>query len=199
MSCFVDAPFVLRSGDGQAGELATLYLTITVSANAPPRLMLPTNATEMDVSPMNQATEPTIARAQDTTDTTPFVTAITPEPLSPPMDHLPVETSNPIPPVPDIQVASPAENALHDANEATKAIDLTSTWEGAVERIKWVIDTVSPVAGVRHSAMSFTSCLTEPTSVLSLTRTHRWPVACYWQFPRCIDFCYCRKETLMAC
>ena len=32
-------------------------------------------------------------------------------------------------------------------------INLSNTWEGALERIKWVMDTVSPVAEVR--AMSF--------------------------------------------
>ena len=160
MSCFVDAPFVLRSGDGQPGELVTLYLTISVSAYAPPRLILPIDtahaiATGMDVSPMEQATEPTITRAQDSIVTTPFVAAAAPELLSPPTDGVPIVTSSPIPPVPDIQAMSPAEKALHDADEATKAINLTSTWESTVERIKWVIDTVNPVAGVRHSAMSF--------------------------------------------
>jgi hypothetical protein len=105
MSPFVDAPFVLRSGDGQAGELVTLYLTIAVSSNAPPHPILPIDtahamATGMDVSPMEQATEPTIA------------------------------------------------------DEATRAINLTSTLKSTVERIKWVVDTVNPVAGVRHSAMS---------------------------------------------
>jgi hypothetical protein len=51
---------------------------------------------------------------------------------------------------------SPSENALHDVDEAIKAIDLTTTWEGAVARIQWLMDTLSPVAGVRHSTMSST-------------------------------------------
>jgi hypothetical protein len=160
MSCFVDAPFVLRSSDGQAGELVSLYLTIAVSANAPPHPILPIDtphaiAAGMDVSPMEQATEPTNARALDSIETTQFVAAATPELLSLPTDDVPIVTSSPMPPMPNIQVMSPAENALHGADEATKAINLTSTWESTVERIKWVIDTVSPVAGVRHSAMSF--------------------------------------------
>ncbi len=103
---------------------------------------------------MEQATKSTMA--QDSIGSSPFVVATAPEPLSPPTDHVPIETSTPISPVPDVRVAiSPAENALHDADEATKAIDLSSTWEGAVARIRWVMDTVSPVAEVRHSAMSF--------------------------------------------
>src|SRR6266702_47895 len=162
MSRFVDVAFVLSNGDGQAGrsvQPVILYLTITVSANATSHPILPINptnavATEVDVSPMEQATKPTMA--QDSIETTPSVVAAAPEPLSPPTDHVPIETSTPIPPVPDVRAAmSPAENALHDADEATKAIDLPSTWEGAVARIKWVMDTVSPVAGVRHSTMPF--------------------------------------------
>ncbi len=109
----------------------------------------PTNAiaTEVDVSPMKQATKPTIAK--DSVEITPFVVATAPEPLSPQTDRVPIETITPIPPVPDVRTAiSPTENALRDADEATKAIDLPSTWEGAVARIKWLMDTVSPAAEV---------------------------------------------------
>src|SRR6266702_1463256 len=161
MSRFVDYPFVLRIGDGQAGQSdqpIILYLTITVSANATSHPILPYNptnaiATEVDVSPMEQATKPTTAR--DLTETTPFVVATAPGPISPPTDHAPIGTSTPMPLVPDVRAAgSPAGDALHDADEATKAINLPSRWEGAVARIKWLMDTVSPAAEVRHSAMS---------------------------------------------
>ncbi|SRR6266702_5142760 len=87
---------------------------------------------------------------------------------------LPINATNAIATKVDV---SPAENALHDADEATKAISLPSTWEGAIARIKWVMDTLSPAAEVRHSA--FTLCLTEPTFALSFTLTQRWHVTCY--------------------
>ncbi|SRR6266702_844477 len=186
MSRIVEVPFVLSNGDGQAGQSAQpviLYLTITVSANTTSHPILPIDATnaiatEVDVSPMEQAMKPTTP--QSSIETTPFVVATAPEPLSPLTDHVPIETSTPIPSVPDVRPAmSPAENALRDADEATKAINLSSTWEGAVARIKWVMDTVSPAAEVRHSAMSFALCLTDPTFALSFTRTQRWHVACY--------------------
>ena len=155
MSRFVEVPFVLSNGNGQAGQSAqpvTLYLTITVSANPTSHPILPFNAT--DVSSMEHATGSTVA--QEFIETTSFVVAATHESLSLPTDHVPVEISTPIPPVPDVQATmSPAENALRDADEATKAINLTSTWEGAVAGIKWVMDTVSPVAGVRRCAMYF--------------------------------------------
>src|SRR6266571_6920022 len=161
MSRFVDLPFVLSNGDGQAGQLdqpVILYLTIIVSANATSHPILPIDATnavatEVDVSSMGQALKPTTP--QSPVEITPFVVATAPEPLSPRTDHVPIETSTPIPPVPDVREAmSPAENALHDADVVAKAINLPSTWEGAVARIKWVMDTVSPAAEVRHSIMS---------------------------------------------
>ncbi|KAH9028906.1 hypothetical protein EDB85DRAFT_1579602 [Lactarius pseudohatsudake] len=43
-------------------------------------------------------------------------------------------------------VVSPAENALRDADDAMMTINLSNTWEDALVRIKWVMDTVSPVA-----------------------------------------------------
>ncbi len=46
---------------------------------------------------------------------------------------------------------SPTEKALiavRRADEAKKPIDRKKTWKGAVSRIKWVMDTVSPIAEV---------------------------------------------------
>jgi len=63
-----------------------------------------------------------------------------------------------MPPAADVSAGmSPAESALHSADGAVAAIDLSYTWEGALERIKWVMDIVSPVAEVR--AMSFSPIL----------------------------------------
>ncbi len=39
--------------------------------------------------------------------------------------------------------------ALRRADEAKKPIDRKNKWKGAVSRIKWVMDTVSPIAEVR--------------------------------------------------
>ncbi|KAH9055563.1 hypothetical protein EDB87DRAFT_1824562 [Lactarius vividus] len=43
-------------------------------------------------------------------------------------------------------VVSPVENALRDADEAITIINLSNKWEGALSRIKWVVDTLGPVA-----------------------------------------------------
>ena len=62
--------------------------------------------------------------------------------------------STPMPPAADRRAGmSPAENALHDADEAMMTINLSNTWDGALERIKWVMDTVSPVVEVRCNAL----------------------------------------------
>ncbi|KAH9051943.1 hypothetical protein EDB87DRAFT_627171 [Lactarius vividus] len=148
----IDIPFTLSNGDGEGGQSdqpVILYLTIAVSTNATSHPVSPINpasavATKADVSPIERATKPTIIH--DSTKSVPFVFATAPEPPSP-TDHTPTGTNTPMPTVPDIRATvSPAENALRVADEAAKAINLSSTWEGAVARIKWVVDTVSPVA-----------------------------------------------------
>ncbi|KAH9022901.1 hypothetical protein EDB85DRAFT_2278061 [Lactarius pseudohatsudake] len=52
-------------------------------------------------------------------------------------------------------VVSPAENALRDADGAMTSINLSNKWEGALVRIKWVVDTLGPVAEVRHDVLFF--------------------------------------------
>jgi hypothetical protein len=44
--------------------------------------------------------------------------------------------------------------AFHRAGEAMKAIDRSNTWENAVERINWLMETLGPIAEVR-STMPF--------------------------------------------
>ncbi len=42
-----------------------------------------------------------------------------------------------------------ARTDLDRADEVKKLIDRSDTWEGAVGKIKWVMDTLNPVAEVR--------------------------------------------------
>jgi hypothetical protein len=46
-----------------------------------------------------------------------------------------------------------AENALREANDAMTTINICDTWESALERIKWVMDTLGPVAEVRINGL----------------------------------------------
>ncbi len=50
---------------------------------------------------------------------------------------------------PELSPAETALIALRWADEAQKPIDRANTWKGAISRIKWVMDTVSPIAEVR--------------------------------------------------
>ena len=43
----------------------------------------------------------------------------------------------------------PLRLALDQADQAMKQIDKSNTWQGAVGKIKWVMDTLSPIAEVR--------------------------------------------------
>jgi hypothetical protein len=67
--------------------------------------------------------------------------------------HLPVQIDTPIPQ--SREGISPTEDflfALDRADETMKLvvpIDRSTTWERAVEKINWVINTLSPVADVR--------------------------------------------------
>jgi len=81
-----------------------------------------------------------------------------PEPLLPSPGPLFVDTGTP---VPDGQAEmSPTEKALivlHRADEAMKPIDRANTWKGTISRIKWVAETVSPIAEVRTISIHFAS------------------------------------------
>ncbi len=49
----------------------------------------------------------------------------------------------------ETSLAEKAQIDLDRADEVKKSIDRSNTWEGAVGKIKWVMDTLSPVADVR--------------------------------------------------
>ena len=113
-------------------------------------------------------TENSLHDADEFVTTTTYTTRSTFSPdseaPSPPTDRLTGERSALTPPATDQRAEiSPAEIALRDANEAIATINLSKTWEGSLERIKWVMDTLSPVAGVRCSVL-FCRFLTKQSS-----------------------------------
>ncbi len=147
----VDVPVFLRNGAGDAGQSThpiTLYMTITVSANMPPSV-IPINNPEIptkgDDTPAEEATRPSMAP-----DSGGPIQPIAAESLLPSPYPLSVETGAYMP---DGRAEmSPTEKALialRRADEAKKPIDRANTLEGAISRIKWVMDTVSPIAEVR--------------------------------------------------
>ena len=138
-----DIPCVLENDVGEAArstQPVTLYITVNITSpnlyNSPPSI-----PTEDHDSPAEEATIPGGIQ---------FPAAEPPLPLP---HHLSVQTGSPMPQCPE--GVSPTEDflfALDRANEAMKVIvpfDRSTTWERAVERINWVMDTLSPIAEVR--------------------------------------------------
>ena len=142
----LDVPFVLVNGDIKAGQLVepiTLYLTFKVSPNVTPYPVLPIDATDLQSAEANTSTvsEATSSTAQGLDGGT----------LAPAADHRP---STPIPPT-SVQAAGMPhiEDALQGAKEAMTTISLSDTWGVVLERMKWVMDTLSPVAEVRYDLL----------------------------------------------
>ncbi len=90
---------------------------------------------------------------------------------------------------------SPAENALHDANEAMTTINLSNTWEGVLGRIKWVMDAVSPVAEVRCNVLIARPC---PSRICSQLHPHaKMAYNLLFVIPKVICLRYCRMGILV--
>jgi hypothetical protein len=138
-----DIPCVLENNVGEAArptQPVTLYITVNITPlnlfNSPPSI-----PTEDGDSPADEATIP--GRIQFPA----------PEHLLP--HHQPVVTGNTIPQSREEMSPTNTKNprfALHQADEAMKQIvpiGRSNRWERAVERIKWVMDALGPVAEVR--------------------------------------------------
>ncbi len=131
-----DIPCVLENDVGEAGrsmQPVTLYITVNITppnlCNSPPCI-----PTEDEDSPAEEATRP--GRIQV------------------PAPHQPVETGNTMSRGREEVSPTSTKNknprfALDRADEAMKRIDRSNTWERAVGRIKWVMDTLGPIAEVR--------------------------------------------------
>ena len=153
----VDVPFTLANGDRQvrhSNQPVTLYLTVVMSPNTTSYPVLPVNATSLQSTEVNVTTprEATSSMAQGSTNLTRSIVTDS-EALLPPTDHL---SSSPMPPAADQRAGiPPVEDALDDAKGAMTTIsDVSDTWEGALGRIKWVMDTVGSVAEVRSNFLS---------------------------------------------
>ena len=161
-----DVPCVLENEVGEtmrSMQPVTLYVTVNV---IPPALYNnnPSIPTEDDVFPAQEALLPARGRTQPAS----------PEQLLPSSHHQPAEASNNKPQ--SREEATPASTkdlrlALDHADKAMKRIDRSTTWQGAVRRIKWVMDTLGPIAGVRVSPLT---SLAELTCTLSFSHSQRW-------------------------
>jgi hypothetical protein len=138
----VDIPFALENDVAEAAretQPVTLYITIDVT---PPTLYnsLPSIPTADDSSPTEEAPIP--GRIQPPS----------PEHCLHRSHHEPVETGITMPQSrKEVQPASTKDlrSALDQTDEAMRQIDRSDTCEMAVRRIKWVMDTLGPIAEVR--------------------------------------------------
>jgi hypothetical protein len=135
-----DIPCVLENAVGGAARSThpvTLY--ITVNTKPPNPYPIPTEGDN------SFATEATIQGR---------VQFPTPEHFSPLSHHQPVETGNIVSQSCEEMSTTGTKNppsrlALDRADEAMERIDRLNTWEGAVGKIKWLMDTLGPIAEVR--------------------------------------------------
>ena len=73
----------------------------------------------------------------------------TPEQILPLSHHQSVEAGNNKPQEVSAASAKNPRLALKKADQAMKRMDRLNTWKGAVGRVKWVMDTLGPIAEVR--------------------------------------------------
>ena len=165
-----DIPCVLGNGVGgtaRSTHPVTLHVTINIRPpsldNAPPSI--PTH----DDPPAEEATLPGQVQFPG------------PEHRLPLSHHHPVETGNTMPQ--SQQELSPRTKnprfALHRADESMKLVDRSNSWERAVGRIKWVMDTLGPIAEVRIMPLLFPWPLAELTSALRFHHSQRWRTDCF--------------------
>ena len=140
-----DIPCVLENDVGEAVrsmQPVTLYITVNIT---PPNLCNSPSCipTEDDNSSAEEATIP--GRIQFPA----------PEHVLPLSHHQPVETGNTMPENREEVSPTSTKNphfALRRVDESMKRIvptDQPNSWERAVGRIKWVMDTLGPIAEVR--------------------------------------------------
>ena len=150
--------------------IETTRSTVTTGSEtrSPPADHLPSTSISPATDRRAGMTENALHDADEFVTTTTYTTRSTfapdSEAPSPPTDRLASERSALTPPATDQRAGiSPAGVALREANEAITTINLSKTWEGSLERIKWVMETLSPVAGVRCSVL-FCQFLTKQSS-----------------------------------
>ncbi len=166
----------------------TVYLTVSVLS-----LYTTSHLGERDLVGAGEAMRPSTAQVSMESRST---VAAGFETLSYQKDHLPGENTTSMSPTADGSAGmSLAKNALRNADEAMTTINLSNAWEGAFERIKWVMDTVSPVTEVRAVSFFFYQSLTEPG--FQLHPCAKIAYGLLFAIPKVIYLRYCWMEILI--
>jgi hypothetical protein len=139
-----DISCVLENGvavAAQSTQPITIYIVVNSTSstldNSPPSIPTADNG-----SPAEEVPIPARGHTQSPS----------PEQPSPPSHHQHGEVGNNEPRSREEVPHASTEDlcvALSQADQAMKRVDRSNAWQGAVGRVKWVMDTLSPVAGVR--------------------------------------------------
>ncbi|KAH9038968.1 hypothetical protein EDB85DRAFT_361772 [Lactarius pseudohatsudake] len=113
-----DVPVEISNGDGEAGK-STRPVTLYLTITVSSDVTSPIFSTTPESGP------DVLTKGGNTTDG---------------------EPTKPTPVQAEISPAEDALIALHRADDTKKLIDRRDIWKGVVSRIKWVMDTVSPIA-----------------------------------------------------
>ena len=183
-----DIHYVLENGARGAArptQPVTLHITI---------IIIPPNPY---ISPPSMPIEDVNSPAEDATIPG-HIQLPSPEHILPLSHHQPIEAGNNKPQEMSTTGAKKPRLALKGADQAVKQMDLSNTWKGAVGRIKWVMDTLRPVAEVRVIPCDLMSLLVaELTSTFSFSHPQRWHTVYFRQSPRHVHLCHFPNETLM--
>jgi hypothetical protein len=162
----VDIPCVLENDVAETAR-STEPVTLHISVNITPPTLYntpPSIPTDYGCSPVEEAPIP--GRIQPPSPEHPL-------PLS---HHQPVEAANNMSQGVSTTSAKNPRLALERADQAMKRMDRSNTWQGAVGRMKWVMDTLGPIAEVRVIPLIF---LAELTSTFSISHPQRWHTVCF--------------------
>jgi hypothetical protein len=145
----VDIDFTSADGpDIHSTESNTFSLTITISADTGPSLTGVVNTPSPTVAHIpvaeGSAVRFTVLANAEAMQLTSFTAPVFP--LSQRGD-LPIESGTPVRPV-TLNETETSRATLSRAEEAMNTMNTIKTWESAVNVIKWVMDTVSPIAAV---------------------------------------------------
>ncbi|KAH9069403.1 hypothetical protein EDB83DRAFT_2674423 [Lactarius deliciosus] len=145
----INISVTLGDDNGQARQSTPpveLDLTIIVLANGTSPSDPHTIPTEGDGTAAEDFSKPTMAP-----DSSGLDRSSAPGHLSHPPDHRPVESST-LMPQDQGETSVIEEPHIVRVDQVEAVIDRSNTWEGAVGRIKWVMDTLSPFAGLHPIA-----------------------------------------------
>ncbi|KAH9066830.1 hypothetical protein EDB87DRAFT_463860 [Lactarius vividus] len=162
---YTDFPFTINNSDRQSIEPVTLYLTVNVLPNTTSPPAVPIDPAEINDLPPRKSTKPSMDMFSTNTSRS-TVTAGSGTRSLPTVRLLRDVSTPPLAADRGAGMLS-AKSALRDADEAMMTVNLSNTLEGALGRIKWVMDAVSSVAELHpYAKMAYGLLFAIPKTLL---------------------------------